>query len=267
VLQAVDLADRLTLEPAEGLGLELEPASPIPLDEVPVEDNLVLRAARLLRQETGVTAGARIRLYKEVPVAAGLGGGSSDAAATLLGLRLLWGLDLSEQRLAGLAARLGADVPFFIRGGTALGTERGDELASLPTPHGQWAVILAPADVPQHEKTKRIYGLLTLAHYSLGTRTQEVARRLRFGEPLHGALHNAFEAVAADAHADYAGLRAALESAGVSEMFLAGSGPSLFTLASDEAEAIGIRDRMAGQGLRAYAVRFLPAWGIDGLPA
>jgi 4-diphosphocytidyl-2-C-methyl-D-erythritol kinase len=267
VLQAVDLADRLTLEPSEGLSLEIDPASPIPLAEVPVEDNLVLRTARLLHQETGVTAGARIRLYKEVPAATGLGGGSSDAAATLLGLRILWGLDLSQDRLVGLAARLGADVPFFIRGGTALGTGHGDELEPLPTLDIQWAVIFAPLDAPEDGKTARIYGLLTPAHYSSGDRTQEVARRLRFGEPLHGALHNAFEAVAADAHPAYANRLASLESAGASDTLLAGSGPSLFTLAQNEAAAIGMRDRMASQGLRAYAARFLPSWDLEGLSA
>ena len=129
VLAAVDIADELELSEADGLALTVEPEG-----AVPVEDNLVLRAAALLRDAAPAGAGAAIVLHKRIPVAGGLGGGSSDAAAALLGLRRLWDLDLSDRTLAELAALLGADVPFFLRGGTALAAGRGEQLTVLPQP-------------------------------------------------------------------------------------------------------------------------------------
>ena len=103
-------------------------------DSLAGEDNLALRALRLLRDETNHPGGARIHLRKRIPAAAGLGGASSDAAAALLGGRELWQLDVSDARLHDLAARLGSDVPFFLRGGCAIGRGRGDLLEPLPLP-------------------------------------------------------------------------------------------------------------------------------------
>ena len=128
VLQAVDLCDRLTVETADTITLETsEPG--LPTDE----RNLVVRAARMLRDAAGVDRGARIRLEKRIPLAAGLGGGSSDAAATLWGLNRLWGLRWKRERLVELAVALGMDVPFFLGRGRALGTGRGEVLRPLPS--------------------------------------------------------------------------------------------------------------------------------------
>ncbi len=114
IMQTVDLCDTITLEPADALAIECDDTSIGP------SANLALRAATLLNESTGGGKGAKIRLEKRIPVAAGLGGGSSDAAATLVGLNRLWGLDLPIERLVGLAAGLGSDVPFFIHGGVAM---------------------------------------------------------------------------------------------------------------------------------------------------
>src|SRR5438034_1327964 len=115
VMQAVDLSDRLVIEDAEGLELRVS-APDLPSDG----RNLVVRAAHALREATAVSRGARITLDKRIPVAAGLGGGSADAAAALVGLSRLWGLRWPAARLAELAVTLGTDVPFFLRGGAAL---------------------------------------------------------------------------------------------------------------------------------------------------
>ena len=260
VLQAVDLADRLTFEPDSELRLVVEPPG-----AVATQGNLALRAAELLQQEAGVSAGALITLSKQIPVAAGLGGGSSDAAATLLGLRRLWGLDLSEQRLLPLAARLGSDVPFFIRGGTALGSGRGTELTPLPTPSEEWAVLLVPQGTPQEDKTGRLYGLLTPADFIPGaSHSDEVVRRLRAREPLSRALFNVFESVAPEAYPSYAADRTAF---GDADVLLAGAGPAFFALVADEAAIRGLRERLTDQGHQAYAVRLLGVWDLAGLPA
>ncbi len=114
-----------------------------------------MRAARLLREAAGVEAGARIVLDKRIPVAAGLGGGSSDAAATLLGLNRLWGLRWRRERLMALAVRLGMDVPFFLGRGRALGTGRGEVLSALPGVGGYALVLVNPG---VRLSTQEVYG-------------------------------------------------------------------------------------------------------------
>ena len=260
VLAAVDLTDELELREAGGLALTVEPEG-----AAPVDDNLVLRAAALLRDAAPAGAGAAVALHKRIPVAAGLGGGSSDAAAALLGLARLWDLDLSDATLAELAALLGSDVPFFLRGGTALASGRGDALTPLPQPVERFVVVVAPEE-PARGKTARMYDLLGPQHLSDGGRTAEVARRVRAGEPLGGAPFNAFEAVAPAAYASFEPLRSAFAGAGASAL-LSGAGPAMFALADDEADADGIAHRMAAAGYDARAVRLLPPWGIDGLSA
>jgi len=206
-------------------------------------------------------------LDKNIPIAAGLGGGSSNAATTLLGLRRLWGVDISEERLLQLAAKLGADVPFFIRGGTALGTGRGDRLRPLPTKQGQWAAVLSSEDATPENKTARLYGLLTAEHHiPEASHSGCLISRLESGESLTDALYNAFGAVAPHAHPGYETMAEAFCTAGADGAILAGSGPSLFALASSEVTANQWRERLQAQGLRAYAVRFLSAWSLDGLP-
>src|SRR5512145_2350061 len=135
VMQTVDLADRLTLEDAETLELDASAAG-VPTDGT----NLALRAAMALRETVGITRGVRISLDKRIPVAAGLGGGSADAAAVLLGLNRLWGLRWPRARLEAIAVTLGMDVPFFLRGGGALATGRGEQLE--PVDVGGSALVL-----------------------------------------------------------------------------------------------------------------------------
>src|SRR5438552_1268490 len=132
VMQAVDLSDRVTRE--DSADLELTSSPGVPADG----RNLALRAATALREAAGVTRGARITLDKRIPVAAGLGGGSTDAAAVLLGLNRLWRLRWPVARLDEVATGLGMDVPFFLRGGTALGTGGGGGVGGLGG--GWWGV-------------------------------------------------------------------------------------------------------------------------------
>lgn len=128
VLQQIDLADRIVFTAREGGEITFSCEQP----EVPLgDDNLCVRAARLLQGETDTQQGIELRLHKKIPMGAGLGGGSSDAAAVLLGLNKLWNLRLGVAELQRLASRLGSDVPFFIEGGTALGLGRGERLRRL----------------------------------------------------------------------------------------------------------------------------------------
>jgi 4-diphosphocytidyl-2-C-methyl-D-erythritol kinase len=140
--QSIDLRDRLTAEiaPDGELALEVRPTGVIDGGD----DNLVIRAARLVSREIGVGPGVRFTLDKNIPVGTGLGGGSADAAAALKLLDRLWDCGFDEERLHRLAAALGSDVPFFLHGGLAVGTGRGDELVKLPDRDDLALVVVAP---------------------------------------------------------------------------------------------------------------------------
>jgi len=141
LFHAIGLFDELRFSPAARLSL-----ATAGLSSPRGAGNLVMRAAELLRRETGCRPGGRIVLRKRIPAGAGLGGGSSDAAAALVGLNRLWRLGLPRRRLLALAARLGSDVPFFLHGaGAAVGTGRGDRLRPVPSRLRAWACILKPS--------------------------------------------------------------------------------------------------------------------------
>jgi 4-diphosphocytidyl-2-C-methyl-D-erythritol kinase len=157
LLQTIDLADDLSASPAPSSVLELHvhPEAILPSGSA----NLVLRAAENLRQHAGVGVGARIELHKRIPIGAGLGGGSSDAAATLVLLDELWGLRLGTEALLELGAGLGSDVPFFLTGGLAMATGRGEIVRSLPDLGDYGVVVCAP---PIEISTADVYARLAI---------------------------------------------------------------------------------------------------------
>lgn len=139
VFRFIDLADTLHIRPREDSGIRLEALLP----GVPAERDLALRAARLLQDETGCRFGADIRVEKRIPMGGGLGGGSSDAATTLIALNRMWGLGLGRGELMSLGLRLGADVPVFLFGENAFGEGVGEVLTAVPLPP-RWYVVLVP---------------------------------------------------------------------------------------------------------------------------
>jgi len=150
LMTAIDLADELLLSPARDLKLEA------PRGLGPPEENLVLKAAWALKEVAGTRAGARIRLVKRIPPGAGLGGGSSDAAAVLAGLNELWGLRLSGRRLAEIGTSLGADVPFFLGESPAWAEGIGEKLTPADVPLPAAFLILVP---PFSCSTPEVYQL------------------------------------------------------------------------------------------------------------
>ena len=143
VMQSVSLADDVEVERAsEGFELHFEPEG---VEVGPLEENTVYRAWALLWETTGSQLPVRIRLHKKVPPGAGLGGGSADAAGVLVGMNALFGLGLSAEELHGIGARIGADVPFCLAGGTALGEGIGEVLTPLPAPPAHHLVLAKPS--------------------------------------------------------------------------------------------------------------------------
>jgi 4-diphosphocytidyl-2-C-methyl-D-erythritol kinase len=248
ILQTIDLCDSLELESAPELTLKAtgEGLSP-------PQDNLTLRAAHLLQERTRHSGGVRMRLTKSIPVAAGLGGGSSDAAAALRGLDRLWGLALPHERLVELAAEVGSDVPFFLHGGTALAEGRGERITPLPdAPRTAILVVMPPLSIPH--KTQRMYSLLGPEHYGDGAASDRFADALRQGQPLEeGDLYDVFDSPAFRAFPELQTFRQALIQAGASAVHLAGSGPSLFVLLRDEEQRERLARAAASAGASAFA--------------
>jgi 4-diphosphocytidyl-2-C-methyl-D-erythritol kinase len=253
VFQSIDLADELTFAPTDDLqltgGSDAAPPGP---------ENLVLRAAAALHEAAGFRGGAAIHLEKEIPVGAGLGGGSSDAAATLLALNHLWDLRLDMNQLAELAARLGSDVPFALRGGTALGRGRGEILEPLETPPF-WFVLARPAFPVE---TAHAYKLYRAAGSDAPT-TGAFLEALASGNPERIAplLRNDLEAGVFKEWPELAALRQQTLDAGAIGARMTGSGSVVFGLTHDEEHARQIAGDLSrhvpGTWLR--VVRTLPA--------
>jgi 4-diphosphocytidyl-2-C-methyl-D-erythritol kinase len=251
IIQTIDLCDTLTLEPADAISLECDKP------ELQSPDNLVLKAAYLLKASTGYDWGVRITLMKGIPISAGLGGGSSDAAATLTGLNTLWGLGQSLDELSALAAQLGSDVPFFLHGGTAMVQGKGERVrimspAVLPR-KDEWLVILKP-DIEVEQKTASLYGRLTDANFTRGALTRKLEARINGGgDTPPQFLFNAFDDVAYEAFPGLESYWNTLYSLGAREIHLAGSGPSLFAPVSRKEVGTALHLMLKHQhGMEAY---------------
>ena len=228
IMQTVDLHDAVRLTPADDITLSCDDSS------LQSPDNLAYKAAELLRQESGYTDGAHIAIDKAIPVSAGLGGGSSDAAATLRGLNELWQLRMTPAQLETIAAKLGSDVPFLLQGGTAIALGRGERIRHLPPANVQWLVVITPdvrhkGDTPS--KTAALYGMLTPANYTKGFLTRKLEARIRGGGDVPAQfLFNAFDDVAFDAYPGMEECWSAFTELGAREIHLSGSGPSIYAL-------------------------------------
>jgi 4-diphosphocytidyl-2-C-methyl-D-erythritol kinase len=232
VFQALALHDRIALETAEELDLRAD--DPLAGDG---ERNLGWRAAEALRRAAGIRAGARIRIHKRIPVQGGLGGGSSDAAAVLVGCNRLWRLGWSRARLAEIGVRVGADVPFFLLGGTAMGTGRGERLRRLP-PLPAWPVVvgLSGPGVPTAEAYAAMDARgagpeVDVSGVAAACRDRPRARSLAARRDFAARLGNAFEAVVLPQRPDIAALRLRLVDAGALAAMLSGSGAAVWALA------------------------------------
>ena len=254
VVQTINLCDGLSFRLSQDI--EFNCADP---DWVP-EASLVSKAANLLQRTTGCSKGAAIEVNKRIPLVSGLSGDSSNAATTLRGLNQLWGLGLSLAELLELASQLGSDVPFFLYGGTALVRGRGEIVTPLsPLPH-MWAVLMIPPVPRMPGKTGRLYASLKTTHYTDGQITDRLVALLAEGrEVTPSNLFNVFDGVAFDSFTGLKEYREQFLQAGAQEIHLAGSGPTLFTLAKDKAEAEKIYWHLQQQGLESCLTKTLEA--------
>jgi 4-diphosphocytidyl-2-C-methyl-D-erythritol kinase len=268
VLQTIALCDEVLLEPAPPGPMGT--ASPIQLHmpdasalqaEIPTESNLAYRAARSLQEESGRSEGVSITLRKGIPVAAGLGGGSSDAAAVLRGLDRLWGLNVPSRDLLAIAGALGSDVPFFLRGGTALASGRGEQVVPLSDTEPRRLVVACPSrHQPLAGKTARVYAALGPEHYTDGSLTARLAERLRRGGTLGDEdVYNAFERVLSKVLPDASSVFERAVAGGLPNPHLAGSGPAVFFLLDEGQAAEPVLGALRSLGLEAAETRTLSA--------
>ncbi len=250
VLQTINLCDDITFRTSQVMTVKSD------LPEWTPEKSLVMKAVDRLRETTGCLHGAAIKISKRIPLVAGLGGDSSDAAAVLRGLNELWGLGLARDRLLELAAGISSDVAFFLHGGTALAEGRGEKVTPLPSFPRRWVVLVVP-DVPRLPgKTGRMYARLQASHFTDGLITQRLADELRQGkEP--SALFNTFENVAFSRFSELRVYRDHILKLGAENLHLAGSGPSLFTLLADRTGAEDLYTRCKNQSMETYLVETL----------
>ena len=260
VLQTIQLADRLHFSPSEGLDMECS------IPELTGRDNLVLKAAKALRDAAGCDKGIMVHLEKHIPIGMGLGGGSSDAAATLKALNHLWQLELKDRRLEDIAGSLGSDVPFFLRGGTALGEGRGEIITDLPAMPQRWIVLLChPSDSTERgtcqSKTSRLYSMLGPEHYTDGSHTRRAAEALQSGWFPQELLFNAFTEIAPAAFEGFVGARREFMESGALQVNLSGTGPALYSFVSRKEEGEAIMKSLKRKGLKAYCVSTLSPTG------
>jgi 4-diphosphocytidyl-2-C-methyl-D-erythritol kinase len=247
--QAVSLYEDVRAFPADDFSVSA--SGSVELSRVPTDgSNIAIKAARLLARRTGYRGGVRLELEKHVPVTGGMGGGSADAAATLLACDALWGTELPREDMLELAAQLGADVPFAFTGGTAIGTGRGDQL-SPALAKGQFQWVLAVSD----------FGLSTPAVYRELDRHRDrhsqdifpaavapsvdanVLQALRAGDPemLAECLHNDLQAPALHLEPSLASVLELGEENGALAGIVSGSGPTIAFLAADLDSALELQ--------------------------
>ncbi len=256
VVAMLDWADRLTFRPSDGLTL-VSRGLPVPLGE----ENLVVRAARALGAAARPGRGARIDLEKVVPPGRGLGGGSADAAATLVGLAALWELDIAGEELAGLGAEVGSDVPVFFASPMAVLRGRGERVEPVDARPGWWALVAWP---DYGNSTARVYQAFDAA----GPAPAEGPARGRpeatdilsaLAGPAEAAgrfLVNDLEKAAASVRLKNLDLRRVLERSGARAVGMTGSGSAYFALAETETQARAWADAARDASIETRVARF-----------
>jgi 4-diphosphocytidyl-2-C-methyl-D-erythritol kinase len=251
IFQSIDIFDEMEFRAASQLKLHCEG-----LPDICPEDNLVWKAAKLLATELDIKQGAAIQLRKKIPAGSGLGGGSSNAAATLLGLCQFWKVDISNADLWSLAADLGSDVPFFIYGGTALGSGRGEKirpLGDLPPAH---LVVIFPGI---HVSTAKAYSSLNLGLTS-STEDHRIHRfcsQVENGSSHLTGIFNDFEESVLAAHPPIVEAKRFLEEQGALGALLSGSGSSVFGFFVDEESSLAAVRRAAQSSWRVFPAKTL----------
>ncbi|MCM3791149.1 4-(cytidine 5'-diphospho)-2-C-methyl-D-erythritol kinase [Domibacillus sp. 8LH] len=252
IMTTVDLADRLELESLNKNEIRIISHNRFVPDD---SRNLAYQAARLLKDRYGIKKGVSIQIDKIIPVAAGLAGGSSDAAAALKGLNQLWDLGLSLDELAEIGAEIGSDVSFCVYGGTALATGRGEKIEHLPAPPNCWVVLAKPTI---GVSTGEVYKNLKLDRMKRpDTRAMIEAIKESNYEKMCRNMGNVLESVTLHAHPEVALIKEQMIRFGADAVLMSGSGPTVFGLIRHDSRMHRVYNCLRGFCDQVYAVRML----------
>lgn len=260
IFQNINLYDNLTFCNAPSLELTCN------YPELVNNKNLVMRAAELIRRESGADKGARIHIEKKIPISGGLGGGSADAAAALISLNKIWDTRLDDNKLKEIALKIGADVPFFLKGGTAFATGKGEILENMQTPKLGIVVIFPNQSIGVsfctiENKTEKVYSLLTHNDLSDGKRINEFKKKLLQGVLDLNLLTNSFERVSKNIFQGVNKIFDIVKEHGGFPL-LCGAGPTVISIHKDMADAKLISKRISKEGFYCKYVSTISAPAI-----
>ncbi|MBW2980314.1 4-(cytidine 5'-diphospho)-2-C-methyl-D-erythritol kinase [Candidatus Woesearchaeota archaeon] len=225
IKQQVGLHDKISLGPLDDIKVICSHPN------ITTKENLVFKTALLLKNEFNVAEGAKITIEKNIPLAAGLAGGSSDAAATLVGLNKLWKLELDEQELTKLAAEIGMDVPFSVVGGSCFAEGKGTKLSRIELPEMHVLLINPGFEV----STRTAYQSLDLSRTGKAMATKKLLEVRNMGvREISKVMHNDFEAVVLGKHSILKEIKGKLMENNALNAIVSGSGPTVFGLFEDE---------------------------------
>jgi len=252
VMTTIDLADRVELAPLASDTIQIISHNRFVPDD---HRNLAYQAAKLLKETFGVRKGVAISITKTIPVAAGLAGGSSDAAATLRGLNKLWQLGLTIDELAELGAQIGSDVSFCVYGGTALATGRGEKIEHLPAPPPCWVILAKPTIGVSTAEVYRNLNLQRTFHPDVDGMVQAI--KDRDYERICSLVGNTLEDVTLNMHPEVAHIKEQMKRFGADAVLMSGSGPTVFGLVQYDSRLQRIYNGLRGFCDQVFAVRLL----------
>ncbi|MCP8971186.1 4-(cytidine 5'-diphospho)-2-C-methyl-D-erythritol kinase [Ectobacillus ponti] len=252
IMTTIDLADHLELTELEEDRIEIISHNRYVPDD---QRNLAYQAAKLLKERFGIRKGVSIAIEKTIPVAAGLAGGSSDAAATLRGLNKLWKLGLRIEELAEIGAEIGSDVSFCVYGGTAIATGRGEKIEHIPAPPPCWVILAKPkigvstADVYRNLRLDRV------EHPDVDQMVDCISNKDYKGICDH--VGNVLESVTFRMHPEVEHIKEQMKRFGADAVLMSGSGPTVFGLVHYDSRMQRIYNGLKGFCEQVYAVRLL----------
>ncbi len=234
IMQTVDIYDELEVKKSENQDIVLSVDSNDDLGDI--TNNLIYKAAKLMKDEFDIKEGVEIRLKKNIPVAAGMAGGSTDAAATMLAINEMFELGQSKEKLMELGVKLGADVPYCILGGTALAEGIGEELTSLPAPPKASVLVVKP---PIMVSTKWVYETLRANELERHPDIDGMADALKEGslKGITDRMENVMETVTEIEYPIIANIKKMMKDKGALNAIMSGSGPSIFGVYEEAAQA------------------------------
>lgn len=253
IMTMIDLADHISFEDIEQDKIILESNSAfVPNDE----NNLIYKATKLIKNELKISKGVKIYLKKKIPVAAGLAGGSSDAAATLRGLNRLWNLNLTENQLMKYGERLGSDVPFCVIGGTAIARGRGEKIERIKSVPSGWAILAKPTI---SVSTQVIYNNFRFDEINEHPKTDEMLQAIENQDlsSIAKLLHNVLETTTFKLYPQVEYLHRQMEQYSSNVTLMSGSGPTIYTLVNKELRIRRIYNALRGFCKEVYVVRLL----------